>query len=462
MRANPARPLPVPPHSIEAEQAVLGSCMIDAKAWATIADVLAPSDFYRAEHRVIFEAIGSLARAGKAHDTVLVLQHLERVGQLNDAGGLACLGSLVRDTPTAANVRAYADVVRERSTLRGLSCLAQALERNVSDSGQHTASELIAAHQGALIALQARSRDGKGLVSSRDLAADLVDDLDRRQESNPGLSVGLVDFDEVSGGLENGDLVVIAARPGMGKTALLVTIAAHVSERAPVAVFSAEMPAQQLMRRALALGSSVPQGRLRRAKGLSDADWRAITPAIGALAERKLWIDDTALPSLQHIRAESMSLKARHGLGLVLVDYVQLVAGRGKNRYEELRDVAYGLKALAKDLTVPVVVLAQLNRGVEARDEKRPYMSDLRDSGAIEEAADIVGLLYSQGYYDPDFTMPHVLECAIEKNRNGERGQCLWHFSGEHSRVTVLEPEPRAQYRHLREKQRRKGSNDDL
>lgn len=462
MRANPARPFPVPSHSVEAEQAVLGSLMIDPKAWATIADVLAPVDFYLAEHRVIFEAIGALARAGKAHDVVMVSQHLERAGQLNDAGGLACLGPLARDTPTAANVKDYAHAVRDRAMFRGLSCLAQALERGASEAGERTASELIAAHHEALIALQARSRDGKGLVSSRDLAVELVDDLDRRQESNPGLCVGLVDFDQISGGLENGDLVVIAARPGMGKTALLVTIAGHVSEHAPVAVFSAEMPAQQLMRRALALGSSVPQGRLRRGERLTDADWQAITPAIGSLAERKLWIDETALPSLQHIRAEAMSLKARHGLGLVLVDYVQLVSGRGKNRYEELRDVAYGLKALAKDLAVPIVVLAQLNRGVEARDEKRPHMSDLRDSGAIEEAADIIGLLYSEGYYDPDFSMPHVLECAIKKNRNGERGDCLWHFSGEYSRVTALEPGPRAQYRHLREKQRRKGSNDDL
>lgn len=171
-------------------------------------------------------------------------------------------------------------------------------------------------------------------------------------------------------------------------------------------------------------------------------------------------IDDTPLPALTHIRAESLALKARTGLGLVMIDYMQLVKGSGKNRYEELRDVAYGIKAMAKDLEVPVIVLAQLNRGVESRDEKRPLLSDLRDSGAIEEAADIVGLLYSEGYYDPDFGMPYVLECQIEKNRNGERGECLWHFSGQHSRVTELDSGARAQYLQQRAKRRRPGSVD--
>lgn len=450
-------------YSLEAEEAVLGGLLIGEKTWPLIAALLAPRDFYRADHRLIFGAIKALAASGRGHDAVMVSQHLERNGKLEEAGGLAYLSKLTRHTPTVANIRGYAEVVRERATLRDLARLAQDLEREVNTAGEGSALELIARHQQMLIDLQGRSRVGKGLVSSRELATELVDDLDRRREAPCGLSVGLSNFDEITAGLEPGDLVVIAARPGMGKTALLVSIAANVSARVPVSVFSAEMPAHQLMRRALALTANVSQGRLRRPERLTDSDWAAISPAIGTIAELRLSIDDTALPTFAHIRGESMALKARSGLGLVLVDYLQLVKGAGNNRYEELRDVVYGLKALAKDLEVPVIVLAQLNRGVENRDDKRPYMSDLRDSGAIEEAADIVGLLYSEGYYDPDFGMPYVLECAIEKNRNGERGgECLWHFSGQHSRVTVLDAGARAQYLQQRAKRRRAGSGVDL
>jgi replicative DNA helicase len=247
----------------------------------------------------------------------------------------------------------------------------------------------------------------------------------------------------------------------MGKTALLVSIAAHVSKSTGVAVFSAEMSSQQLLRRCLALLGSVSQGKLRRVDNLTDDDWTAIGSGADALASRRLWIDDTPSPSLTHVRAEALSLKAKAPLGLVMVDYVQLIQGAGANRYEQLRDVAYGLKGLAKELGVPVVLLAQLNRGVESRDHKRGRLSDLRDSGAIEEAADIVGMLYSEGYYNPECGMPYVLECQIEKNRNGERGECLWHFAGEFSRVGTLEPGARDHYRKMRAQQR-KPQGDDL
>jgi replicative DNA helicase len=214
------------------------------------------------------------------------------------------------------------------------------------------------------------------------------------------------------------------------------------------------------MRRCIALLTDISQGKLRRAEQLTDADWAAITTAAAVVAERRLWIDDTSLPTLTHVRSESVAQKVTSGLGLVLVDYCQLVQGDGANRYEQLRDVAYGFKALAKDLQVPVILLAQLNRGVESREDKRPHLSDLRDSGAIEEAADIVGLLYSRAYYDKDFGMPYVLECAIEKNRNGERGQCLWQFEGAFSRITALNSGAAAQYRHLCTKQHQRAGND--
>jgi replicative DNA helicase len=358
-------------------------------------------------------------------------------------------------------VRAYAEVVRDRAVARALASFADEVTRSVADRRGRTADELIGEATSRLLELQSGARTSRGLVAAPDLARDLVDDLDRRQGDRGGLNTGLSDFDAITTSLEPGDLVVAAARPGMGKTALMVTIADYTSGQGkPTAVFSAEMPARQLMRRHVARHSGIPQSLLRRSDKLTDTDWASITPALGDLAKRPLWIDDTALPSLAHIRSECYALKARSGLALVMVDYVQLVSGEGGNRYEQLRDVAYGLKALAKDLCVPVIVLAQLNRGVESREQKRPFMSDLRDSGAIEEAADIVGLLYREAYYNPEFGMPYVLEFNIEKNRNGDRGECLWRFAGEHSRITVLEPGARAQYLQLRAKGRRAGGVD--
>jgi replicative DNA helicase len=461
MRAEPVRSLPAPPHSVEAEQALVGSLLIDATAWARVAGQVRTSDLFRPDHRLIFDAITTLASRGQPHDAVTVASELEKTGGLQQAGGLAYLSELGRETPSGANATGYAQIVRDRRTLRELASFGQYVERSVADGRGRTAEELLAELVQRLLALQTGARTGKGLVSADVLARELIDDLDRRREKAAGLATGLSDFDALTGGLEPGDLVVIAARPGMGKTSLLVTVAAQVATTVSTAVFSAEMPALQLIRRCVALVGGIPQTRLRRADQLTEADWSAIYAAAGKICERSLGIDDTPAPTLSHIRAEAYARKARHGLGLVLVDYVQLVQGCGANRYEQLRDVAYGLKALAKDLSVPIIVLAQLNRGVESRDQKRPHMSDLRDSGAIEEAADIVGLLYSEGYYDRDFGMPQVLECTVAKNRNGERGECLWRFAGEYSRVTVLEDGQRAQYRHLRAK-RKRGDADDL
>lgn len=465
MRPDPSRSA-APPHSIEAEQALIGSLLIDSTAWAPICSAVSSTDLYRPDHLAIFEAIAALAARGETHDVVTVADRLERTGKLEAVGGLAYLSRLARETPSAANVRAYAQVVRDRAALRSLDSFADELRRMVMDSRGQAADELMAEASRRLLELQTSRRRGKGLVASEHLVRDLIDDLDQRRDHQKGLHIGLEDFDRITGGLEAGDLVVLAARPGMGKTSLLVTAGAEVAKATPVAIFSAEMPAQQLMRRCVALVGQVSQNRLRRAEQLTDSDWEAIGSAASTVGQLRVWVDDTPAPALTHIRAETFALKARSGLGLVLVDYVQLVQGAGANRYEQLRDVAYGLKALAKDLAVPIVILAQLNRGVEQRDrDKRPRLSDLRDSGAIEEAADIVGLLYAEGYYNPGFEMPDVLECQIAKNRNGERGECLWSFCGEYSLVTVLQEAARAQYRRLREQQsasNRRQASDDL
>jgi len=452
--------LPIPQHSIEAEQAVLGALLISTAAWPLISAKLAAADFYRADHRLIYSAIAALHDNGRAVDTVTVTEHLERQGTARDAGGLSYIGTLARDTPTASNVEAYAAAVRERSALRRLKSIGEDIAKFAQAQDGQTAEELAARAQEQLQHLQGRARTGLGLIGAAQLIGEFTDDLDARAGGSKGLQVGLPDFDELTCGLEPGDLVVLAARPSMGKTATLVSIASTTSQTVGTAVISAEMPARQLMRRCVALHAQIPQGLLRRAERLRDEHWAKISTAAGDLAKRRLWIDDTSTPTLAHIRAEALALNARSPLGLVLIDYVQLVRAPGKNRYEELRDVSYGLKALATEIGVPMVVLAQLNRSVESRDHKRPNVSDLRDSGAIEEAADIVALLYSEAYYDKAFAMPYVLECEIAKNRNGERGHCVWRFDGAYSHIQPLESGAAAQYRRLISQSAKRGSAD--
>jgi replicative DNA helicase len=458
--------LPMAPHSVEAEQALLGALMLDARAWARIAARVSAADFYRADHRLIFAAISALSENASPTDAVSVIAQLERKGDLEASGGRAYVAQLYAGIPSASNVEAYAKIVRERSMLRRLRETGGQITALVDEAGENGADTLVADAIDRLLGLQAGSRIGRGLVESRALVSELIDDLDRRRAGATGLAIGLADFDRLSYGLEPGDLVVIAGRPGMGKTTLIVSIGAHVSRDTGVAIFSAEMTSQQLMRRCVAMLGNIPQGRLRRAEQLTEEDWQTIARTTGMLAEHRLWIDDKPAPSLAHIRAETLALKVRMAatagaqLGLVMVDYVQLVQGKGANRYEQLRDVAYGLKGLAKEAGVPVLMLAQLNRGVEGRDQKRPKLSDLRDSGAIEEAADIVGMLYSEGYYDREFGMPYVLELQLEKNRNGERGECLWFFDGEHSLVGSLDEGAKIQYRRERAALRRGGSDD--
>lgn len=464
MRADNVRTLPVSGalHSVEAEQSVLGSLLVDSAAWSRVAGKLDAEDFFRPDHAVIFRTIEKVAGAGRECDVITVSARLQASGDLDAAGGMPYIAQIARETTTAANVESYAEVVRERSMRRRLVKLAESIQRTVSVPGKsdRTAEDLLADAQRALYELQSKSRTGAGLVSAEVLSRELLADLERRREKPSGLRVGLEDLDELTCGLEPGDLAVFAGRPGMGKTALIGGMSTHVARRDTVAVFSAEMPAMQLMRRNFAAVGDLSQGRLRRAEQLTEFEWEKIAHAATDLSARRLWIDETPMPTLAHVRAECMGLKMRAGsLGLVLVDYIQLVQGAGSNRYEQLRDVAYGFKALAKQLSVPVVVLAQINRSVESRDGKRPAISDLRDSGAIEEAADIIGMLYSEGYYNKQFTMPNILECSVDKNRNGERGKCLWYFDGDRSRISVCDANLRARYEALCAQSKR-GSDD--
>jgi replicative DNA helicase len=379
---------PVPPHSVEAEQAVLGGLMLDTQAWDNVADAVVEDDFYRPDHRLIFAAIAALAGEAKPCDVVTVSQHLERNGKLEGAGGLAYLSSVARDTPTAANVRAYADIVRERSLLRQLVRAGTEIASAVFNNDGETARALVdRAEQRVFEIAEGSFRKRDGAIAVRQLLPGVIDQIDE-WHNNPdklrGLPTGFTEFDKLTGGLRPGDLVIVAGRPSMGKTTLAVNMAeyaaVHPGTRASVAIFSMEMPSEQVITRMLSSIGSVPLNSLRSGK-ISDEDWVRITGATSQLSEAKIFIDETPALNPTELRARARRVKREHGLSLVVVDYLQLmqVPGTNENRATEIAEISRGLKALAKELSVPVIALSQLNRGVEQREHKKPVMSDLRE-----------------------------------------------------------------------------------
>jgi replicative DNA helicase len=377
-----------PPHSLEAEQAVLGGLLLDAAAWFNVSDVVRAEDFYRPDHRTIFDAIRALATNQKPTDAVTVAEHLERHGLAADVGGLAYLGTLARDTPTAANVRAYAEIVHERSLLRQLIKTGTEIAASAYSTEGETARELVdKAEQGVFAIAEAGARAGGGARSVAEMLPAVIDQIDE-WHSNPdkmrGLATGFADFDKMTGGLRAGDLVIVAGRPSMGKSTLAVNMAEYAainpSIRAPVAIFSMEMPSDQIITRMLASIGGVPLSSLRSGR-IADEDWARITSATSQLSEAKIFIDETPALTPTDLRARARRLKREHGLGLVVVDYLQLmqVPGNKENRATEIAEISRGLKVLAKELAVPVIALSQLNRSVEQREHKKPVMSDLRE-----------------------------------------------------------------------------------
>jgi replicative DNA helicase len=379
---------PVPPHSVEAEQAVLGGLLLDAAAWENVADAVTQDDFYRPDHKLIFEAIAALAGEAKPCDVVTVSQQLERTSRLEAAGGLAYLSSIARDTPSAANVRAYADIVRERSLLRQLiragTDIAAAAFRS---EGETARDQVDRAEQRVFEIAEGSFRRREGALAVRTLLPAVIDQIDE-WHNNPdklrGLPTGFTDFDKITGGLRPGDLIIVAGRPSMGKTTLAVNMAeyaaVHPGTRASVAIFSMEMPSEQVITRMLSSVGGVPLNSLRSGK-ISDEDWVRITGATSQLSEAKLFVDETPALNPTELRARARRVKREHGLHLIVVDYLQLmqVPGTKENRATEIAEISRGLKALAKELQVPVIALSQLNRAVEQREHKKPVMSDLRE-----------------------------------------------------------------------------------
>jgi replicative DNA helicase len=377
-----------PPHSIEAEQAVLGGLLLDTSAWDQVADMVRTHDFYRPDHRLIFDAITALASNGKPCDVITISEQLQKLGELDNAGGLAYLGTLARDTPTAANVRAYAELVRERSLLRQLISAGTEIAGSVFNTEGFTARDLVDKAEQKVFEIAEAGFGGRdGAVPVRAMLPQLIDKIDEAQ-SNPdalkGLSTGFTDFDRITGGLRAGDLVIVAGRPSMGKTTLAVNMAEYAAvnpkKRGSVCIFSMEMPSEQLMTRMLSSLGTVHLGSLRTGQ-VTDEDWVRISGATQQLSEAKIFIDETPGLTPTDLRARARRVKREHGLDLVVVDYLQLmqVPGTKENRATEISEISRGLKALAKELHIPVIALSQLNRGVEQRENKVPVMSDLRE-----------------------------------------------------------------------------------
>jgi replicative DNA helicase len=442
--------LRTPPHSVEAEQAVLGGLLLDTQAWDQVGDSVAAEDFYRPDHRLIFDTIAGLVAESKPVDVVTVSEQLERRGKLGDAGGLAYLSTLVRDTPTAANVRAYAVIVRERALLRDLISAGSAIASSVfSDEGLSTRELVNLAEQRVFEIAERGARRTEGAQAVRAMLPGLIDKIDE-WHSNPdklrGIATGFADFDRKTGGLRGGDLVIVAGRPSMGKTTLAINMAENVAldpgVKGSVLIFSMEMPSEQLMTRMLSSVGGVPMHDIRSGR-ISDQDWVRITSATSQLAEARLYIDESPGLSPTELRARSRRVKREHGLDLVVVDYLQLmqVHGSKENRATEISEISRGLKALAKELNVPVIALSQLNRSVEQRENKKPVMSDLRESGAIEQDADMILFIYREEVYDKNTNRKGEADIDLAKHRNGETGYFTLTFQGQYTRFQNFMPE---------------------
>jgi replicative DNA helicase len=447
--ADPA--LRTPPHSVEAEQAVIGGLLLDNRVWERIADRVGEDDFYRRDHRLIFRAVRTLLDANQPADAVTVAEALAAQRALDDAGGLEYLGRLARETPSAANVRAYADIVRERAVLRQLIEVGGTIATSGFDPQGRSAPQLLDEAERRVFEIAERSaRVGSGFRTAGSVLVDVVkriDDLYERDDPITGLPTGLTEFDALTAGLQPGDLIIIAGRPSMGKTSFAMNIAenAALEARRPVAIFSMEMSSTQLVTRLISSYGAIDQSKLRTGR-LDDEDWPRVTRATEKLSDAPLFIDDTPSLSPGEVRARARRLKREHkDLGLVVVDYLQLmqVPGNQENRATEISEVSRSLKALARELSVPVIALSQLNRALEQRTDKRPVMSDLRESGAIEQDADLIVFIYREEVYNKDTTDKGVAEIIIGKQRNGPLGTVRTAFQGQYTRFVNLAREDR-------------------
>ena len=444
MAEDTLQSLKVPPHSVEAEQSVLGGLLLENEALDKIADIITSSDFYRHDHRLIYEHISRLIEHSKPADIVTVAESLESSAQLAGVGGIAYLGALAQNTPSAANIRRYAEIVRERSVMRKLVEVGSGISESAFNPMGKDAAQLLDEAEAKIFEIaEGGQKASQGFLDIKVLLPQVADRIDQLfQRDNPsdvtGIPSGFSDLDKMTSGLQPGDLVIVAGRPSMGKTAFSLNIAENVAldTGLPVAVYSMEMAATQLAMRMIGSVGRLDQHKMRTGR-LEDEDWVRLTTALGKLNDAALFIDESAGLNALEVRARARRLHRQCGkLGLIVVDYLQLMAATrpGENRATEISEISRALKSLAKELDVPVVALSQLNRSLEQRPNKRPVMSDLRESGAIEQDADVILFIYRDEVYNPDSPDKGTAEIIIGKQRNGPIGTVRLTFLGAHTR----------------------------
>ncbi|MGZ8190932.1 MAG: replicative DNA helicase [Methylococcaceae bacterium] len=434
--------LKIPPNSIQAEQSVLGGLMLDNQTWDSVADKVVESDFYRKDHRLIFRTIEQLAEKQLPFDIITISEALDAIGELETAGGLSYLGMMAKDTPSAANIVTYANIVRDRSVLRQLIHVGTDISDSAFNTEGRDTSELLEnAEREVFKIAEQRQRGQGGFMPIKSLLAKAVDKIEmlfEQEGSITGAATGFTDFDQMTSGLQPADLIIVAGRPSMGKTTIAMNMAENIAIKGdkPVAVFSMEMPGDSLAMRMMSSLGRIDQHKVRTGK-LEDDEWPRLTSAINLLAETKLFIDDTPALTPTEVRSRARRLMREHGqLGLIVLDYLQLMQSpsSGENRVQQISDISRGLKALAKELNVPVVALSQLNRNLEQRPNKRPVMSDLRESGAIEQDADLIVFVYRDEVYNEDSPDKGIAEIIIGKQRNGPLGTVRLTFLGQYTR----------------------------
>jgi len=441
--------LRVPPHSLEAEQSVLGGLLIDNLAWDVVADLVNEDDFHRLEHRIIFGAIGRLVLAGRPADVVTTHAELIGLGKADEVGGLGYLNALAQAVPSATHSRRYAEIVRERAILRKLLATVDEIGMTVLNPQGRSAGQLLDEAEAKVLRIAGDGAGTQDFLTMQELVPQLIERVNELAEKGAqevtGVATGFYDLDRKTSGLQPGDLIVLAARPSMGKTSLAVNMAEHVAirEGLPVLIFSMEMGASQLTLRMAGSQARIDQGLLRTGR-LHDDDWGRLTEALERLGHAPIFIDQTPGLTAGELRARARR-KARvcGPLGLIVVDYLQLMSGGNassdENRATVLGEISRSLKSLAKELNCPVIALSQLNRAVESRNDKRPLMSDLRDSGAIEQDADVILFIYRDDYYNPETTSePGVAEIILAKQRNGPVGTVKLGWMQHHTRFENL------------------------
>ncbi len=432
----------VPPQNIDAEQSLLGAILLDPQSIFEVMDILDPEDFYRDGHRIIYEAMVEINEAGRDIDLITVTEELRRRGELDKIGGATYIALLSGFVPTAANIEQYARIICEKSMLRSLISVASRIS-SMGYKGEDEADRLLADAEHMILELGGK-RTQTTFSNIRDILLETLEYLENLHQNKgqlPGVATGFQDLDDICSGLQPSDLIIVAARPSMGKTTFGLNIAEHVALEygASVALFSLEMSREQLVRRMLCTKAMVDQHKARSGD-LDEDDWARIMEVASKLSEAKIYIDDTPAITVSGMRAKVKRLQAEHGLGLVIVDYLQLMQGRGRveNRQQEIAEISRSLKGLAKEINAPVLALAQLSRAVEQRQDKRPMLADLRESGSLEQDADVVMFIYRDEYYNPDSDKKGIAEIIVAKQRNGPTGKIELGFLKEFTRFVNL------------------------